>query len=153
MASLPQKTAFLLAAALASAAAPAQTWTDPSHYGNPRHGPHYDPRYVPPPHHHRQHQPHAYPPQAYPQPFYPQQGKQWNKCYRALFNHAELDIELPRTGIGFIERQNYACQFDLRTNQVISSYNLRSPFGAEAYDRDVDRAYIREDSPRHGPRW
>lgn len=151
MASLPQKTAFLLAAALASAAAPAQTWTGPSHYGNPHHGPHYgpryDPRYVPPRHLH-QHQPHAY-----PQPFYPQQGPQWNKCYRALFNHAPLDIELPRTGIGFIERQNYACQFDLRTNQVISSYNLRSPFGAEAYDRDVDRAYIREDSPRHGPRW
>lgn len=144
MAGLLKKAAITLATALTTAAASAHgftLWGQPAHHDRPHHnyghnGPRYDnhPR-------HPQHPPRYAPPE-----------NARDKCERAIFNRARLDIYHPRTQIGFIEGRSFACRIRLDTGKLTNSYNLSTQSGQNAFERAKDNAYDREYPRQYRPR-
>lgn len=146
-----KKTAVTLATALAAATASAQgfsLWIDSPHHNRPQHGQshggaHHD----------------SYPRHPQYPPYYRPVETAVDKCTRALFNRARLDIYHPYTQVGFIERNSFACRINTRTGRLTQAYNLDTDTGYNAYQTAQDRAYEREDEARdknqygHRPRW
>lgn len=129
MSGLIAKSAITLAAALSTAAASAQSiqfWIG-----------------SPPPHEHRQRYGHN------PVPRYQPQLSVKNQCQRELFNQARLQVYLPLTEVGFIERRGYGCKISFNNNgvaRVSGSYDLyKNPY---ALEHAKDRAFKQEDTKR-----
>lgn len=144
MAGILKKAAVTLAAALTTAAASAQgisIWVGPSHHDRPHHGyGHNGPRYDS----HPQHPPRYAPPET-----------ARDKCERAIFNRASLDVYHPRTQVGFIEGRSFACRINLKTGRLTNAYNLGTRSGENAFENAKATAYDRE-YPRHyrnRPHW
>ena len=144
MAGLLKKAAITLATALTTAAASAHSftlWGQPAHHDRPHHGyEHNGPRYD----NHPRHPQHP--------PRYAPQENAKDKCERAIFNRARLDIYHPRTQIGFIEGRSFACRIRLDTGKLTNSYNLSTQSGQNAFEKAKDSAYDREYPRQYRPR-
>lgn len=147
MAGILKKAAITLATALTTAAASAQgfsIWVGPSHHDRPHHDRSYNgPRYDNHPRH----------PQR-PRHYAPLETAM-DKCNRAIFNQARLDINHRRTQVGFIEGRSFACRIDLKTGRLTNAYNLDTRQGENAFENAKAAAYNREYPRhyRHRPHW
>lgn len=156
MAGILKKAAITLATALTTAAASAQgfsIWVGPSHHDRPHHDRSYNDRSYNDRH---------YSGPRYDNPRHPQHPRHYapletatDKCNRAIFNQARLNVHHPRTQVGFIEGHRFACRINLKTGRLTNAYNLDSRSGENAFENAKDTAYDRE-YPRHyrnHPQW